>query len=83
VARRLPAVDASVEENEALENVNVVVKILGVHNENVLALCDVETPWLSAVVMEFSRVDAHLVRTLGALLENVESLLNVTLQKFN
>jgi hypothetical protein len=80
VARGLPAVNASVKEDETLEDVNVVMEIFGVHDEYVLPFGDIKAPWLGAVVVEFSRVDAHLIGTLGALLENVESLLHVTLE---
>lgn len=80
VARGLPAVNASVKEDETLEDVNVVMEIFGVHDEDVLPLSDIKAPGLGAVVVEFSRVDAHLIGALGALLENVKSLLHVTLQ---
>lgn len=56
------------------------MEIFGVHDEYVLPLGDIKAPGLGAVVVEFSRVDAHLIGTLGALLENVESLLHVALK---
>lgn len=67
-------VNVSVVELESVEDVNVVVEVLAVHDEDVLFVGDVEAAVLVAVEVYGSEVRAERVGTLGVLLVRVKAL---------
>jgi hypothetical protein len=77
---RETAVDVAVVEFEAVEDLDVVVEVLAVHDEDVLLVGDVEAAVLVAVEVGGAQVGAQAVGALGVLLEDVEALQAVVLQ---
>ena len=76
MAGRLTAVNASVKENKTIHNIYVIVKIFGVHDENVFSISDVETAWLAAVEMLTPRiVRTECIVTRGSFWEGIEPFL--------
>lgn len=78
-AVRQSAVDVTIVELESVQDVDVVVEVLAVHDQDVFFVGNIETPVLVAVEVDASEVRAKTVGAFRVLSVGVEALEGIIL----